>query len=217
MDDAAREGLVGFLVLLGVLGGATAVAFGMAAFSSWLARRRPGTTPQQRRELVARWLPEEPSPIAVFVEREETTLQWRWRVRRVDGSDVAEIFYEADGTMVLDFGDAGRERIDNAVPPHRHSVWRDGPGNLRGEHRRDRLWRWSQSLWTFSGESLRGCMVAPEAGQGWFPSRVELISDERVVGRVGRWEPGRFAAAGDGSLSERALAAMLAVELRRFL
>jgi hypothetical protein len=217
MDDAAREGLLGFLVLFGVLGGATAVAFGMAALSAWLAKRRPGTTPQQRRELVARWLPGEPSPMAVFVEREETTLQWRWRIRRVDGTPIGEIFYEADGTVVLDFGDAGRERIDNTVPPHRHSVWRDGSGTVRGEHRRDRLWRGAVSRWTFTGEGIPGCEVAPEPGQGWFPDRMAMVADGCLVGRLGRFRPGQFAAAGDGSLSERAMAAMLAVELRRFL
>lgn len=217
MDAAAREGLLGFVILFGVLGGATGLAFACAALSAWAAKRRPVPTPEERAAVVAGWFPDVASTVALFVEREETTLQWRWFVRRVDGTTIAEIVYENDGTVLLEFPNGGRERIENTVPPHRHSIWRNGSGAVCGEHTSPKPWRMAVSTWVVPGETNRECTVRPPEGGNWFPNRVEILAEGRTVGWVKRWQRVRFAALSDGFLNERELLAVCAIELRRFL
>jgi len=217
MDAAAREGLLGFLILFGVLGGATGLAFAFAALSAWAAKRRPVPTPQERAAVVAGWFEGAATPVSLFVEREETTLQWRWFARRIDGSTVAEIIYENDGTVWLEFADNVRERIENTVPPHRHSVWRNEAGLVCGEHKGPNPWRNAISTWIFPDESARECTVRPPEGGNWFPNRVEIVANSRAVGWVKRWQRVRYAALSDGFLNERELLAVCAIELRRFL
>ncbi len=217
MDAAAREGLLGFLILIGVLGGATGLAFAFAALSAWVAQRRPVPTPEERAALVAGWFPDTATPVALFVEREETTLQWRWFARRLDGTTIAEIVYENDGTVVLAFADTVRERIENTVPPHRHSLWRDRHGLVCGEHKSPKPWRKAVSNWVIRGEADRECTVRPPDGGNWFPNRVEILAEGRTVGWVKRWQRVGGAALSDGFLNEQELLVICAIELRRFL